>query len=97
MSDSNKHFTMATDVELVSVTAAKMEDGPRLLLNVRMDPEDSFESFNMALTADQAVRLKHDLDHLFHNSELMKKAAKDYEHSLKYFLAIMNEEPPVQS
>lgn len=70
MTDS--HDTSLIVAELLSVTAGKVKGKPVILLSLRMEPDLSFESYTVTLSARQARRLLDDLGERFHGSELLK-------------------------
>ena len=84
----NKHKTMVDRVELMSLSVASIENKTCLVLTMRFD-SNKFESNNIAITAEQAIRLRQDLDHVFKTSESMKKAVNEYSDSKKSFEKII--------
>ncbi len=63
--------TVAHIVELLSVCPARIEGQPVAVLRMRLEPQESFESINLALSKEQAYRLWDDLNSLFETSTLL--------------------------
>lgn len=78
------HTTMVEQVELMSVSVCSVDGKPSLVLTMRLDP-NKFESNNIAISAEQAIRLQKDLEHIFKTSESMKNAAKKHSDSKEAF------------
>lgn len=57
-------YVVARSVELLSVTAARLNGERVILLCVRPDPQNSSESENLAISRQQARRLRDDLNRL---------------------------------
>lgn len=61
-----------TEAELLAVSVAKSTDKNFVVFSLRLDT-DSFESTNIGISADQAVRLWRDLSSLGLTSEILKQ------------------------
>ena len=48
-----------------------------VVLAFRLDPEKSFKPRNLMLTAEQAIRLRDDINSLFATSEILKDAINE--------------------
>lgn len=83
-----EHKTMVDRVELMSLSIASVEGDPCLVLTMRLD-RNKFESNNIAISAEQAIRLRKDLDHIFNTSESMKKALEKTRDSKESFEKII--------
>lgn len=82
------HTTMVGQAELMSISVAAVDDEPCLVFTMRLDP-NIFESTNIAISAEQAIRLRQDLDHVFRTSESMKNALEKYSDSKESFEKII--------
>ncbi len=69
---NDDHDISVIEAELLSVTTGKREGKPLILMGLRMEPEFSFESHTIALSAQQARRLIDDLTEQFSQSALLK-------------------------
>ena len=85
----NKHTTMVEKVELMAASVGAVGGETCLILTMRLNPK-KFESHNIALTADQAVRLRRDLKHIFNTSQSMKKSVKKHLDSQSSFDKIIS-------
>lgn len=88
---SRKHFTNITEGELLSISAAKHDGVPYIVLSFRLDSE-SFEVNNVGIKPEQAVRLLRDLSALATNSDTMKEAIANTENGYDDYKRIMLEE-----
>lgn len=73
MGEEKKHWTVAREVELLAVTAARIAGRPVLLLTVRPDPTGGFGAVNLALAKAQSDRLLGDLIRLYETSDYLKE------------------------
>ena len=74
--DDNQIVATVTPVEILSVSPAVIDGETHLVITHRPN-KDSFEVSNIAITAQQAVRLWRDLCFSYANSPLMEKAIKE--------------------
>ena len=84
--------TSVIEAELLSVTTAKVEGKAVVLLSLRMEPEESFEIYTIALSAAQARRLLDDLSERFRESALLKDVAASDVEAKEVFERIMRPE-----
>lgn len=69
--------TMAYEAELLAVSPGTMGGRPKSVLTFRMTPEASFTSINIAISREQALRLRDDLQYIFENYSVMKGVETD--------------------
>lgn len=65
----NEQMSPCTPVEVLSVTVAKIGDKPVALLAVRLTPNSSFIVDTLAITREQADRLRQDLNRVLDNPD----------------------------
>ncbi len=65
--------TSAFDAEYLAASAGKMEGRPKVILTFRLTPEASFAAVNIAISNEQAIRLRDDLNYVFENYSMMKQ------------------------
>jgi hypothetical protein len=71
MSKQPKLVVMAQDVELLGISVAKYKGRSRVILTIRPDPTNSFQSVNLAISKQAAARLLHDLQLQFQISSFL--------------------------
>jgi hypothetical protein len=64
--------TSAYDAEYLAASGGKMEGRPKVILTFRLTPEASFAALNIAISKEQAIRLRDDLNYVFENYPSMK-------------------------
>jgi hypothetical protein len=89
---NKKHFTTVSAGELLSVTGAKHKNENFIVLTIRLDPEN-FESKNIGLKPEQAVRLLRDLQNMVNHSPIMAEAYQNAPDSFESYKKIVLEEP----
>ena len=89
----DEHVAFATPAEFLSTTAAKFNGATSLIVTVRVDPTENFESVNLALSPQQGRRLLDDLTNLFNHSKLLQNLADPDFESRRAYEKIMEDEP----
>ncbi len=69
----NEADIMAHEGELLSVSAGKMSGRPKAILTFRLFPDASFAALNIAISKEQAIRLRDDLNYVLDNYPTMKE------------------------
>lgn len=64
---------MAHDSQLLAVSAGKMEGRAKAILTFRLFPDASFAALNIAISKEQAIRLRDDLNYVLDNYPAMKE------------------------
>lgn len=72
MDEPLKHVVMVREIELLAVTAGRVQGKPVVIMAVRPD-EDSFAHVNVAMSRDQAWRLVEELADLFEFSQYLQE------------------------
>ena len=86
------HDISVIEAELLSVTSGKVEGKPVILMSMRLEPEESFEFYTIALSAAQARRLLDDLTERFRESALLKDIGASDVEAKEVFERIMRSE-----
>lgn len=73
MEDPEKHVVLVREVELLGVTAGRVDGRPVAIVSLRLDPSRSFAACNIAVAKEQAVRLVEDLIVLFETADTFKE------------------------
>jgi hypothetical protein len=68
--------TSAYDAEYLAASAGRMANRVRAILTFRLNSEASFAALNIAISKEQAIRLRDDLNYVFENY-LSMKAVED--------------------
>ncbi len=77
MPQDNKYMDMKVHrVEYLASASGHNEQGPAVIITIRPDMPKSFRPHNIAMSADQAARLRDDLNRLFEDSILLKPKPK---------------------
>lgn len=58
------HITEAVPCSLLSISTAKDKEEIKLLLTLRLNQDEKYDTITVALPASQSLRLKEDLDRL---------------------------------
>jgi hypothetical protein len=69
---SAENDIMAHDAQLLALSAGTMEGKVKAILTFRMFPEASFAALNIAISKEQAIRLRDDLNFVLDNYPTMK-------------------------
>jgi len=65
-----KHHTLVTEAELLGICPCLVKNAESLMLILRTNPSQNFSHINYAITLDQAIRLRDDINDLLKEYEI---------------------------
>jgi hypothetical protein len=90
---SDKYLTLVQAIELLAVSAGRIEEEPKVILTFRSKEVSDFEVTNLAISPQQAQRLITDLTVKFQGSKLLASVRPLPDEAKQVFEKIMNCEP----